>query len=110
MIDYAAIPSFICRPGCSDCCGPHPWTKAEHERIAAWLAERGRPLLRATGLDCPYIENGRCSIYEVRPFICRLYGTVEGLRCPHGCGPARLLSEHERRHLMSQYVEEMKAR
>src|SRR2546429_6087610 len=33
------------------------------------------------------LRNGRCTVYEVRPMICRLWGMVEGMQCPHGCVP-----------------------
>jgi len=108
-VDYAAIPASKCRPGCSDCCGPHPWSKAEHARITAYLRKRGRKELRATGLTCPYVERHRCSIYPVRPFICRLYGTLAKLRCPHGRGPKRLLSPQQEAALMGQYLHELHA-
>lgn len=34
------------------------------------------------------VERGRCSIYPVRPLICRLFGHVEWLPCPIGKVPA----------------------
>jgi Fe-S-cluster containining protein len=31
----------------------------------------------------------RCSIYEDRPAICRVYGLLRKvMRCPHGCVPS----------------------
>lgn len=35
--------------------------------------------------------DGRCSVYEDRPMVCRLYGAAEGLECKFGCQPQRLL-------------------
>jgi Fe-S-cluster containining protein len=102
---YVKLPAFECRPGCSDCCGPVPWSREEHERIAAWLAERGRPLLKATSLACPYVdEQNRCSIYPVRPLICRAYGTFKRLRCPHGCRPRQFVDSKDERRLMKRYL------
>ncbi len=37
--------------------------------------------------NCPYFSNGLCSIYEIRPTICRLYGTMG--ECPYGCKPKK---------------------
>lgn len=39
-------------------------------------------------LTCPLLdlENKRCVVYEVRPWVCRQYGRVAGLKCrynPH---------------------------
>jgi len=30
---------------------------------------------------CPLLIDNKCSIYAVRPFICRLYGHAKGLSC-----------------------------
>lgn len=35
--------------------------------------------------DCPALVADRCSVYEDRPLICRLWGAVESMPCPHGC-------------------------
>jgi Fe-S-cluster containining protein len=35
--------------------------------------------------DCPALVDGRCSVYEDRPLICRLWGAVESMPCVHGC-------------------------
>jgi Fe-S-cluster containining protein len=37
----------------------------------------------------------RCTVYEARPLICRVYGAAEGLRCPHGCTPERVVPDVE---------------
>ena len=36
-------------------------------------------------LLCKYLKDGTCMIYEVRPTICRLFGAVDDLICPHDC-------------------------
>lgn len=30
---------------------------------------------------CPYLQNDRCSIYPVRPIVCRLQGNIADLPC-----------------------------
>jgi Fe-S-cluster containining protein len=30
-----------------------------------------------TGSPCPFLEKGRCSIYEARPLICRIHHSLE---------------------------------
>jgi Fe-S-cluster containining protein len=59
----------------------------------------GAPLRLMTDLsqDCPYLEDGRCSVYDVRPLVCRLWGLVDapGLRCEHGCMPERWLTRDD---------------
>ena len=44
------------------------------------------------GEPCALLVLGRCSVYDQRPLICRAFGAAEGLRCPHGCCPAELIS------------------
>lgn len=36
---------------------------------------------------CPALKRHKCSIYEVRPLVCRLWGIDETVRCPLGCEP-----------------------
>ena len=37
-------------------------------------------------MTCPFYLEGRCSVYTVRPFTCRLFGHVDeaSLTCPRG--------------------------
>lgn len=42
---------------------------------------------------------GKCTVYTVRPFICRLWGTTPTLRCPEGCEPERWLTREEARDI-----------
>lgn len=32
--------------------------------------------------SCPFLSNNRCSIYSVRPIVCRVYGCFDELKCP----------------------------
>ena len=95
---YKKIPSFTCIEGCTDCCGPVPWTSHELRRggleAIPDLPDDGR---------CPLSLQGRCDIHERRPFMCRLFGTVEDMRCPHGRGPLQLLSRAEGHDLVRRY-------
>ena len=64
--------------------------------------------LRKVDLDlvCPYLtDKGRCSIYDLRPLICRMFGTVEGMPCPHGC-KAALLTDKQSAVLFKQLLDE----
>lgn len=92
---YAQIPSFKCKPGCTDCCGPVPFSAWEKGRIKIEPAKDGRP--------CPYLTETGCSIYEERPFMCRLFGTVPEMPCEHGCAPAKMLSSAEGFKLLRKY-------
>jgi Fe-S-cluster containining protein len=64
----------------------------------------GRPPDYKPGsLRCPMLSvNGRCTVYSVRPFICRLWGTIETLACPEGCQPERWLSRTEAQEIFER--------
>lgn len=83
---YAEIPDTGCKGLCVEACGPIGMTPLERQRIA----DRGTalPLLgKPTDGACTALSEGRCAVYECRPTICRLWGAVESLPCPHGCVP-----------------------
>lgn len=98
---YSKIPGFACKPGCTDCCGPVPFSKLEWDRV--------QEKRMGKGMDCPYANTASgCDVYDQRPLICRLFGAVEDerLECPHGCGPEVRLSEAEGRILVRAYHEQ----
>ncbi len=63
-----------CDDGCGDCCGIVPATDDEFRKIQRFIAENG--IEPAASLDgtCPLYQGGRCTIYEARPLICKLFG------------------------------------
>lgn len=84
------IPTFACKPGCHDCCGPVTASSEE----AAWLPEKSEAEHDAAlaKLDCVHLGAGGCQVYDERPLICRLFGTTPRLACPNGCGPEEPVS------------------
>ena len=93
MIDeiYAELPAIDCKQQCAESCGPIDMSRIEWERIGKKL--KGYPM--ATSLTCPMLKQGLCSVYAIRPMICRLWAVVETMRCPWGCVPERFLSHEE---------------
>ncbi len=102
---YSELPTIACRGLCQGSCGPvvqgRSMTKQELLRLQDVGGEkRGRQ--RRAPMTCPYLtaedETGRCSVYEARPVICRLWGIVDDMTCPHGCEvtPGRLSMEEGR--------------
>ena len=97
---YAAIPAVGCKGLCYDQCTLIPIDPAERSAIEEHTGRRVKTLpkmdllVMRTEADgtCRYLRRQRCSIYEARPMICRLYGAAEGLECPHGCRPLAVLS------------------
>ena len=79
-----SIPKFTCKPGCHACCGPVPFSKEEWKRVK----DKREP---AKALGCAYLGKDGCEIYDERPMMCRLFGVVENLQCPHGGKPAKMM-------------------
>lgn len=94
---YAAIPSIACKGKCTQYCGVIPLYPVESEKIQS----AGHPVpLADANLTCTSLEQGRCSIYSDRPLICRLFGVVPAMKCPHGCKPDRWLTPKQVQRLM----------
>ena len=96
---YAKIPNIECKQLCQSCC---TGTRMEHpERHRIFDAIDGEPVkgFAQNGFIgyrvCPVLSRGQCTIHAIRPAICRLYGVVESMPCPHGCVPERVLTDEE---------------
>ena len=94
-----ALPSkaqHACAPGCDFCCYlPVDVLAPEAFRIAAHLEQTCSPEALATLVyrlgaqgqhdlgvrPCVFLAKGRCSIYEVRPIVCRGYNSLSKERC-----------------------------
>ena len=88
---YATLPALDCRRKCQASCGPIFMSRVEWSRMCQAGGER-----HTTTLDCPYLDkHGACSVYSVRPMICRLWGLVKAMACPWGCVPERWLTDEE---------------
>jgi Fe-S-cluster containining protein len=94
---YARLPLIDCKGRCSASCGPIRCSRRERnvlERVAGreLTTQTGTTILpdgrrEPVGLCSMLTPEGRCSVYEHRPLICRMWGVVENLRCPYGCQP-----------------------
>lgn len=91
---YAQVPEIGCKGLCTDSCGPIDAGLRELTRIAR-AGVRLPPhedAVREMGskiedYECPALIDGACSVYDVRPMICRVWGASEMLVCPYGCRP-----------------------
>jgi len=104
---YPQIPSMKCKEGCADCCGPVPFNDEEWEKV------KDRPKRKDNSLKCQFLINNKCSIYEDRPFLCRLFATtrdVKELECPHSCKPLFPLPAQLSEDLTFKYMLNGKAR
>lgn len=106
------IPAFECIPGCTDCCGPVPFSPSEWEAVTEKkdmpttdTAELLMKLSQGVSVTCPYaVKEVGCAIYEQRPIMCRIYGTVEDLRCPHGKRPETLFTVMQGKTILRHYL------
>lgn len=107
---YELIPDFACADRCYECCrnfGVPSRTVVEDKRIKEFLQERSMRQGEARGNTCPYLDedlkSGGCSIYPVRPLVCRLYGTSPNYLCTEGVRPVRILQEDEEEEIFHLY-------
>lgn len=77
------FPAMTCVPSCTECCGLIPCTEAEYKKVAHVVRAKGI-IPRAQGLTCPLAQEGKCTVYDARPNICRVFGHSERLVCPEG--------------------------
>lgn len=95
---YRQIPSSTCPPDCGECCGPVYPARVETRNVKNWCREHGIEFKDFGNVDklltCPYLlEDKRCQIYPVRPFMCRIYGiTQHKLLLCQKCEPVRILT------------------
>ncbi len=96
---YEKIPHSKCKPGCCKCCtNVIQFSPSELVHMGSY----------ANDGCCSHCVDGKCAIYENRPFICRIYGTSELLVC-EDCEPERYLTAEETTELVHIYRELWKA-
>lgn len=93
---WEKVPSVNCKGLCTECCGPIAMSPAEQAVLDAKNITVGfdRETLTCDKLN-PF---GKCSIYNDRPLVCRLWGAVPDMPCAWGCEPT--LTSAEGRQLM----------
>lgn len=90
---YATLPTVDCKGLCHECCGPVLMSREEWVRIKQRL---GRTPVGRADLRCPMLTaDNKCSVHDIRPTICRLWGAVPEMPCPHGCKPSRVMPKAE---------------
>ena len=84
---YNKIPKVSCKH-CHDCCGPIIWFKTEEILMKDYMKKHKIENIKLTSeefkkndMKCPFLKNDRCSIYQVRPIVCRLQGNTLDLPC-----------------------------
>jgi len=83
------IPSFECKPGCHDCCGPVTTSSEEMARLPFKTNAQHEAALKEW--NCVYLGPNGCEVYEERPLICRVFGTTPRMPCPEHRRPAEMI-------------------
>src|SRR5205823_10623376 len=92
---YAQLPRVQCRGLCATACTRIPLTELEAARLRAASPTRQAPQTTPEG-RCIYLNaRDRCTQDNDRPLICRAYGVVNAMSCPHGCEPDRWMDDLE---------------
>ena len=128
---YATIPTVDCKRKCQNYCGPILLSKIEAQRLEekrGWLPMES--LFEATkridlpspkivqemfigirpdrDMRCVFLSRavGICTVYSIRPLVCRLWGVVNTslMRCPHGCKPTRWVTDEESKALHEKII------
>lgn len=102
---YACIPRPVgCTGECWDSCGPIGYSKLEGERMSAAGHRPPNVHEPRTQFMCTALTaDRRCSVYDARPAICRLWGVSEAMPCDHGdCYTPNPLTEAESAALMNR--------
>lgn len=95
-VSKAAAPYVACDKGCSGCCKMNvSITVHEAERLASasgrTMARVTRPVVheeaRFAGVNCPFLVNDECSVYEARPYACRAHFSFDDTA--YWCQPER---------------------
>jgi hypothetical protein len=98
---YGQVPTVdACTGECWKSCGPIGTFDAETRRISE--AYGRTPGVREDGMCSELNVFGRCSIYNDRPLVCRLWGASDPMPCPFCAGPPRPLSAAAAHRLMQQ--------
>ena len=87
---YAELPRLKCKGKCWKSCGPILISPGERTRIRREAGIEIPPpdeMKRDGCSTCPALKDRKCTVYAIRPTICRLWGIDETIRCPLGCEP-----------------------
>lgn len=92
---YAKLPRINCVGSCVEACGPILCTKLEQE-VLETASHRKLDHRKTHPHSCTMLnKEGKCRAYDARPLVCRLFGLVPRMACPHGCQPERWLTNED---------------
>lgn len=91
---YAKLPQTRCSSSCCKCCSDIIQFSRSEEAAMGGYKWDGK---------CSHLVEGKCAVYENRPFVCRLFGASVLLKCD-GCICDEPLGEDETRALIHEYI------
>lgn len=107
---YRQIPRLNCKGLCGwneatqdGCCGPLRMTRLERSRIVKAVGHA--PKADPVTWKCNMLQDGRCLAYKERSFVCRIWGVLRAMKCPHGCIPERWMTVQESMDIQRQISE-----
>lgn len=102
---YSQLPNLECKGRCFNSCTTIAASELERRRVIAAGGSIGPPMTperyrqaktAGSPARCPSLGPlNNCTVYAVRPFICRAFGMARDLRCEYGCVPDKILPEGE---------------
>ena len=110
---YQQVPKIECTGACVGECSVIPMSELEAGQIrevslrpvtfeTSPSGQHVTMIPEGPGLVCPMLVGTKCSIYNSRPLVCRIFGVSEGLACPKGCRPKKMLTRKEAASLLKQ--------
>lgn len=101
---YERVPKIACKGLCADQCTVILMSATEERMMRDAGHEPPEMMTALRAKRCPLLcpSSGRCTAYEARPLICRLWGVVPEMTCPHGCQPERVLSKAQAKSIMHE--------
>lgn len=68
--------AITCHAGCDSCCNRESVTALEAEVILRHIEKTGLDALAPEPGRCIFLAEGRCTVYDARPLICRTHGLL----------------------------------
>lgn len=99
---WAGLPGLACKGLCHHSCRGIQLSTTEMHQIrkrkgVAFVGNRPDEV-------CPFLDVVRktCTVYDIRPTVCRLWGATERMQCPHDCEPEWRLTDFEEATIINE--------
>lgn len=107
------VPVIECKGLCAEACQSVPITPVESYFLISTTGVKVQPAkpnppgewtpMLGRNTVCPFLQQGRCSIYNDRPLVCRIYGhPAMGVECKYGCKNNHPINDERAMQLLDQ--------